>query len=67
MTKSSKNAAGVCSITSERTEKIRKEYRAASIEAVLFELDVITTSDGGENGWGVKWNWNTKDIWGEGE
>lgn len=44
----------------------RKAYSAAKIEAISFNRDVITTSvEGGENGYGVRWNWDTKNIWGE--
>lgn len=47
-------------------ESGRKAYSAAKIEAISFNRDVITTSvEGGENGYGVRWNWDTKNIWGE--
>lgn len=49
----------------ERLKIGRKTYSAAKIEAIFFERDVITTSGGGENGYGVKWDWNTNNIWGE--
>lgn len=49
----------------ERLVDSRKEYQAAKFEVFFLGQDVITASDGGENGWGIKWDWETDDIWGE--
>lgn len=50
---------------SERTDSARKKYHAAKFEMFFPSQDVITASDGGENGWGIQWDWEIDDIWGE--
>ena len=50
---------------SERTGNARKKYHAAKFETFFLGQDVITASDGGENGWGIQWDWKIDDIWGE--
>lgn len=49
---------------SECRKNQRKEYSTAKIEVVPINREVLTTS-GGENGYGVKWNWEIDDKWGE--